>query len=146
MNNETMNDGFVDAGVNLEFRYAAGKAASRFLAALRDEGRIYGARCPQCQRVLVPARSFCPRCGVDTAVWLEVGPTGILIAAAPPFGLIRLDGADTNLVHRLGGAESGAWQPGIQVEAVFATGRTGSINDIAYFRSVTNEEIGRLRE
>ncbi|MFQ5401110.1 MAG: Zn-ribbon domain-containing OB-fold protein [Anaerolineae bacterium] len=128
-----MSDDFIAAGVNLEFRYAAGETASRFLAALRDERKIYGTRCPQCQRVLVPARGFCPRCGVDTAVWLQVGPTGTLVAAAPPFGLIRLDGADTNLVHRLDGAPLDAWQVGMRVEAVFATGRTGSINDIAHF-------------
>lgn len=140
MDDEQVSDDFITAGVNLEFRYAAGETASRFLVALRDEGRIYGARCPRCQRVLVPARSFCPRCGVDTAVWLEVGPAGTLIAAAPPFGLIRLDGADTNLVHRL---SPGPWRAGRRVEAVFAGKRAGSINDIACFGPVTKEPPGR---
>lgn len=136
MNNEQVNDDFISAGVNLEFRYAAGETASRFLAALRDEQRIYGTRCPQCRRVLVPARSFCPRCSEDMAVWLEVGPAGILIACAPPFGLIRLDGADNNLVHRLGGTSPDAWQTGMRVAAVFAAERAGSINDITHFRPV----------
>lgn len=135
MDNEKMSDDFIEAGVNLEFRYAVGETASRFLTALRDERKIYGTRCPQCQRVLVPARSYCPRCCVETAVWLEVGSTGTLIAFAPPFALIRLDGADNNLVHRLGGTSPNTWQTGMKVEAVFAAERTGSINDIVHFRA-----------
>ncbi|MCP4358943.1 MAG: hypothetical protein GY796_13065 [Chloroflexi bacterium] len=131
-----MSDDFIVAGVNLEFCYAAGETASRFLTALRDEQKIYGTRCPQCQRVLVPARSYCPRCCVETAVWLQVGPTGILIACAPPFALIRLDGADTNLVHRLEEKSSNSWQTGMRLKAVFTAERTGSINDIVHFRPV----------
>ncbi len=128
----------IEEGVSLTFRYAAGKTASRFLAALRDERRIYGTRCPQCRRVLVPARSFCPRCGVDTDEWVEVGPGGTLTAFTvrdgQVFGLIRLDEADTDLVHRLGKAEPDAWRVGMRVEAVFAQARKGHILDIAYFR------------
>ncbi len=130
--------GFVVAGVNLAFSYAAGEAASRFLAALRDEQRIYGARCPHCRRVLAPARGFCPRCGVDTEEWIEVGPGGTLTAFAAQDGqvyaLIRLDGADTNLVHVLGGVELDVWRVGMRVEPVFAEERTGAICDIAYFQ------------
>ncbi|MBI4672090.1 MAG: hypothetical protein HY741_10550 [Chloroflexi bacterium] len=116
---------FITAGVNLSFNYAAGEAASRFLIALRDEKKILGTRCPSCQRVLVPARSFCPRCFADTHDWVEVGPAGIVSAFAsqppspslPPsertptgegrtFALIRLDGADTALVHFIGEADT----------------------------------------
>lgn len=128
----------IEEGVSLTFRYAAGKAASRFLAALRDEGRIYGARCPQCRRVLVPARGFCPRCSEDTDEWVEVGPGGTLTAFTVRdgrgFGLVRLDGADIDLVHWLGEAEPDAWEVGMRVEAVFAHERKGHILDIAYFR------------
>jgi hypothetical protein len=136
----------VRAGVSLTFRYAAGKAASRFLAALRDEKRIYGTRCPECRQVLVPARSFCPRCGVDTDEWVEVGPGGTLTAfivrGEQVFGLIRLDGADTDLVHRLEGADPGAWRVGMQVEAVFAQQRRGHILDIAYFKPAERPYYG----
>jgi len=150
----------VEEGVSLSFRYAAGKVASRFLVALRDEKRIYGTRCPECRRVLVPARSFCSRCGVDTDEWVEVSPEGTLTAFTTTrnpqseiqnpkseirnpqseiqnpriYGLIRLDGADTDLVHRLGEAEPDVWRVGMRVEAVFAQERKGHILDIAYFR------------
>ncbi len=136
---------FITAEVNLTFSYAAGEAASRFLVALRDEKKIYGTRCPGCRRVLVPARSFCPRCFVDTSEWIEVGPAGTLVALAPasrlqgaptalPLGLIRLDGADTALVHFIGEADFDALRIGQRVTAVFAETRGGSILDIAYFQ------------
>ncbi len=145
---------FITAGVNLSFNYAAGEAASRFLIALRDEKKIWGTRCPSCQRVLVPARSFCPRCFVDTTEWIEVGLAGTLTAFAPlsplppgeelgpalsevegvrvSLALIRLDGADTALTHFIG--ETDAPQIGLRVVAVFAESRNGSILDIAYFK------------
>ena len=135
---------FITAGVNLSFNYAAGEAASRFLIALRDEKKILGTRCPSCRRVLVPARSFCPRCFVDTGEWVEVGPAGTVSAFAPVFhslsaesrivslALIRLDGADTALVHFIG--EADAPQIGLRVVAVFAESRSGHILDIAYFK------------
>ncbi len=126
----------VSVGVNLQFSYAAGEAASRFLVALRDQKKIYGTRCPECRRVLVPARSFCPRCFVATREWIEVGPAGTLIAVAPaqplPIVLIQLDGADTALAHRIG--ETSAPCVGLRVTAVFAETRAGSILDIAYFK------------
>lgn len=139
-------DGTITAGVNLQFKYAAGGAASRFLVALRDERRIYGTRCPACRRVLVPARSFCPRCGHETTEWREVGPAGTLVAfaadplpahpSAPslPLALIRLDGADTALVHRIGEADLDALFVGQRVTAVFAEARSGHIHAIAYFK------------
>lgn len=159
---------FVTAGVNLTFSYAAGEAASRFLVALRDERVIYGTRCPECRRVLVPARSFCPRCFVDTAEWLAVGPQGVVTAVAPrtppsalsspdrghplaassafslqpsAFALIRLDGADTALVHRVGETARLAPRVGLRVVAVFAEDRTGSILDIDHFAPISPPAI-----
>lgn len=153
MNNDTtpalasgasVNNGFISAGVNLAFSYAAGEAASRFLIALRDEKKIYGTRCAACGRVLIPARSFCPRCFVNTTEWIEVGPAGTLVAFAPasrlrgaptalPIGLMRLDRADTSFVHFIGEADFDALRIGQRVAAVFAETRSGCILDIAYF-------------
>ena len=148
--NYQLPNGFIAAGVSLEFSYAAGETASRFLVALRDEQKIFGTRCPACARVLVPARSFCPRCSVETTDWVEVGPAGALVAFAlieraashhprpAPFayGLIRLDGADVNFVHLIGGAPLDSLAVGMRVAPVFATARVGSILDIAYFKPV----------
>jgi len=158
INDETNNgDGFVSARMNLTFNYAAGAAASRFLVALRDEKKIYGTRCPSCKRLLVPARSFCPRCFVDTTDWIEVGPLGTLVAFAldrsqqclagagkgesdrgvrPCLGLIRFDGADTSLIHHIGEFDVDTLRVGLSVAPVFIKERNGSILDIAYFKPV----------
>jgi len=158
INDKTNNGGsFVSARMNLTFNYAAGEAASRFLVALRDENKIYGTRCPSCSRLLVPARSFCPRCFVDTTDWIEVGPAGTLVAftldrslqchagagkeESDPgvrncLGLIRFDGADTSLVHHIGEFDVDTLRIGMLVAPVFIKERNGSILDIAYFKPV----------
>ena len=60
-----------------DYTYYAGDAASRFFAELARR-RIMGTRCPECQRVLVPARGFCDACFVETTDWVEVSQHGTL--------------------------------------------------------------------
>lgn len=137
----------VEAAVSLTFSYAAGRAGSRFLEALRNDGTILGTRCPDCSRVLVPARSLCGRCGTRTEEAVEVGPEGEIVAAIEAgkathrpaefpgaFCLVRLDGADTYIAHWLLGDEKVT--AGTRVRAVQADDRHGSILDIAGFRPV----------
>ncbi len=126
-----------ESAIRIPFRYAAGAAGSRFLAALRDQQRILGARCAACARVLVPLRAFCPVCGSETLDTVEVGPGGTLQtwttrADGTVFAVILLDGASSGLVHRLldGGEEACC---GLRVRARFATERRGGILDIAGF-------------
>lgn len=139
---------FVPIEVRLTLSYAAGETASTFFTTLRDHCRIMGTKCPQCGRVLVPARQFCPKCFMATTDWVEVGPRGNLIShtvvyhhgphqpRTVPFayGIIRLDRADTNFVHLLGECEIDTIHNGMRLEAVFANNRGAGILDIAYFR------------
>ncbi len=127
----------LEGSIRLPFTYAAGAVGSRFLVALRDAQAILGGRCPECETVSAPARSICPECGTDIDDLVEVGPGGRLEAwtaapGKPTFGLIRLDGAGTALVHRLLDDEI-AWEWGARVIARFADEQTGSINDIEGF-------------
>ena len=123
--------------IQIPFRYAAGTAGSRFLAALRDRSQILGSRCAACACVLAPLRAFCPRCGGD---WLEdvaIGPEGTVLAwteraNSGTFALIRLDGADTPLLHRLLAPVT----QGARVRARFAAERRGSILDLVGFEPV----------
>lgn len=122
--------------IQIPFRYASGGAGSRFLSAL-GEGRILGARCPACARVLCPAPPFCPRCGQATSGLVEVGPRGRVVSFTElpgrgAYGLVQLDGADTPLLHRLLGSES-RFAVGARVRARFAAQRTGSILDVEGF-------------
>lgn len=100
------------------YTYFAGDAASRFFAELRENQRVMGTRCPRCNRVLVPARSFCDACFERTTEWVPVANEGTLetftiITAAfpglpePPVVLayVTLDGADTALVNVVTGVD-----------------------------------------
>ena len=108
----------VEGAWNFQYRYFAGETASRFFAELRDHGRIVGRRCPRCQRVLVPARSYCDRCFVTTTDWVPVGMEGtvetftVLTAAfpglpEPPLAIayVTLDGAGTALLNFVEGLD-----------------------------------------
>lgn len=138
----------VPGTITIPFSYSAGRAASRFFVELRDHRRIMGTRCPACRRVLVPARSFCAKCFIETGEWLEVGPEGALVTwttvhlplphlPAPPctLGLIRLDGADTNFLHLIGGDER-ALRVGVRLRPVWRETRSGGLLDLAHFAPV----------
>ena len=139
--------------VSLPFSYSAGRTASRFFIELRDHQRIMGKRCPKCGRVIVPAQLFCKPCFVETTEWVEVGPLGTLVTftivyrkephhpTETPFayGIIKLDGADTSMVHLLGDADLDHIHNGMRMRPVFSEKRQGCILDIAYFKP--EEEI-----
>ena len=140
---------------NFEYAYAAGRYASRFMTALRDDALLHGTRCVECDIVLVPPRPVCGLCGGRTDDWVEVGPTGTItgftvveipfidpmtgIERPVPYGFafIRLDGADTNIYHFLEENRHDRLAIGMSVEAVFKPRqeRTGTMADIIYFRT-----------
>jgi len=133
-------------------RYTAGVAGEKFLRALKDAGKIFGARCPQCGYVYAPARIYCERdmAHLDDATWVEVGPTGELVSfsavhlnldgerlATPQWvGLVRLAGASGVLLHYLGETPANGWRVGMNVRALLKPPgeRVGAIHDIAYFK------------
>ena len=123
--------------INIPFKYAAGQAGSAVLLALRDEGRILAARCTACDRVSAPARAFCPACGSGHVENVEVGPGGELLAwterpGKGMFGLVKLDGAASAMLHRLLCSPAEALI-GSRFEARFAPQRRGHILDIEGF-------------
>ena len=133
--------------LQVPFCYSAGEVTGRFLAGLRDELTIYGIRCPDCGKVYVPPRSVCGSCFTSTTDWIPLSGTGVVESfttvrypesvhpAEAPFliGVIRLDGADTALVHIIRGIREPEIQVGRPVKAVFADDRRGHILDIAHF-------------
>lgn len=143
---------------NLPFEHHAGITASRYLMELKENGQFVGSRCPHCKRILVPARNFCERCFVETEDWVPVKDTGTIDTFSincmkyvglpdPPYilGLIRLDGADTAILHFIGGIDLSNVEEaakkikiGARVEAVWKKkkDRTGAITDVEYFRLV----------
>lgn len=139
-----------ESQISVPYHWWAGETASRFFVSLRDKRQILGTKCGQCAKVYVPPRKTCPQCFNRDMSWVELPPTGELVthtvvhrqldalAKKTPviFGLIRLDGADTALLHMLGEVEPKEVIIGMRIQAVFANDRKGNILDIAYFRPV----------
>lgn len=131
-------------------RYTYGVAGERFFRALKDEGRILGSVCHECNFIYVPGRIFCERCLGELEEWLDVGTQGEVHTFTLLFSdydgspleqpklvaLIRM--GDGGLVHLLGEAEPEDVYIGMEVEAVFKPEeeRQGSIQDISYFKPV----------
>lgn len=128
----------VEGRIRIPYRWPSGRHGDRFLRALRDEGRLLGLRCPRTGRVLVPpppARSG--EASVAEADWVEVGPGGVVetftVRGGEVLALVRPDGADTALLHRLVDVAPVDVRVGLRVRAVLASERTGSILDLRGF-------------
>lgn len=135
--------------INLPYTWWVGEVGSRFLAALRDEKKILGSRCPSCGTVYVPPRRNCGRCFVDIEACLELSDEGIVTSytivrfshelqpANPPYAyaVIKLDESDVGLVHIIK-ENLESLGIGARVKAVFNQQRTGAILDIDSFRLV----------
>lgn len=133
----------------LEFPYSrsVGPVIGAFLTALR-EGRIVGVRGAQ-GRVVVPPAEYDPETGEDSGELVEVATSGVVTtwawSPAPrpgqpldrPFAwaLIRLDGADTALLHVVDAGGPAGLRTGDRVTARFRpeAERIGALADIECF-------------
>jgi len=137
--------------IKVPYTWAAGEVASKFLIGLRDERKIYGIRCPNCRTVFVPPKKLCHRCFVPMEEWVQVSDEGVLhtftvvhysepaihpMKAPFAYGIIKLAGADTAMVHLIGEADLSQLQEGMKVKAVFKEKREGNYLDIKYFKPV----------
>ena len=132
--------------LSVSFRYTPGVGNLAFFEALRDRGVFLGSRCDDCGVTSVPARVFCERCLAELEPSVECGPEGELVSwtivrvdvdddpldRPVTYGLVRLDGADTILLHRLIEVD-GEPAIGMRVRAVFEDRRDGSILDLEGF-------------
>ena len=117
----------VEGRIRIPYRWPVGRVAGRYLETLRREKRFEGLRCPACNRVAAPPRPRCPTCNATPGHPVTVGPAGkVTTWTRRPQGLlalVRLDGADTAILHRLIDVE----QPrsGMRVTAVLEDGLVG---------------------
>lgn len=133
----------------LEYPYSrsVGPVIGAFLTGLRD-GRILGVTSPD-GRVVVPPTEYDPTTGEATGDLVEVGPEGTVeswawvVSPLPqhpldhPFAwvLVKLDGADTAVLHVLDAPGPDAVSTGMRVRPHFVEEdeRVGRIQDIAAF-------------
>jgi len=135
------------APLEIEFDYtrSLGPVLSQFMAALAER-RILGARGAD-GRVHAPPFEYDPVSAEPPGDLVPVGPEGTVVSwswmpeplagqpLAEPFAwaLIRLDGADTAMVHAVDAGSAAAMRTGLRVRPRWAERPAGSIRDIVCF-------------
>jgi uncharacterized protein len=135
------------APLDIEFDYtrSLGPVLTQFMTGLAGR-RILGARGAD-GRVHAPPFEYDPVSAEPARDLIEVGPEGTVVSwswmpeplagqpLAEPFAwaLIRLDGADTAMLHAVDAGSPAAMRTGLRVRARWSATRTGSIRDIACF-------------
>ncbi|GHC53000.1 Zn-ribbon domain-containing OB-fold protein [Streptomyces flavofungini] len=131
--------------VEFPFTRSVGPVQSAFLTGLRER-TLLGVRAAD-GTVLVPPVEYDPATAAELRDLVEVAPTGTVTTWAwnpgprrgqpldTPFAwvLVRLDGADTALLHALDAPDPDAVRTGLRVRVRWAAERTGAITDIACF-------------
>jgi uncharacterized protein len=130
----------------LEYTYkrSVGPVIGRFLEALRD-GRIEGVR-TKSGRVIVPPVEYdengeateeavaLPNSGVVTTwAWVESPRPNHPLQEPFAFALIKIDGADTAMLHAVDAGAISHMKTGIRVTARFRAERKGEIRDLECF-------------
>ena len=142
------------------YRRATGAILGRFFSVIRDHGRLLGVK-TAAGDVLCPPVDVDPDSLADLSPddLVEVGPAGCVTSwtwleeprpgnpLERPFAwaLIRLDGADSALLHAVDAGSESAMRTGMRVVPRFRDERNGDIRDIACFepcRSVEPEGEG----
>lgn len=133
---------------HLEYAYrrSVGPVLGRFFGALRER-RIEGIRTAR-GRVLVPPSEYDPETGeANGEDFVAVGPAGVVTTwtwVAKPrakqplqhpfaYALIRLDGADTALLHAVDAGSESRMRTGLRVRPRWRAETKGEIADIACF-------------
>ncbi|WP_406858992.1 OB-fold domain-containing protein [Streptomyces sp. HUAS MG47] len=138
--------------VEFPFTRSLGPVQAAFLTGLRERA-VLGVRTEGGQ-VLVPPVEYDPVTAAELRELVEVEPTGTVTTWAwnpeprpgQPLGtsfawvLVRLDGADTALLHALDAPGPDAVHTGMRVRIRWAAERTGAITDIACFEPHEGEQ------
>lgn len=140
--------------VEFPFTRSLGPVQSAFLTGLRER-TVLGVRTGD-GKVLVPPVEYDPVTAEEIRDLVEVAATGTVTTWAwnpqprrdqplrTPFAwvLVRLDGADTALLHVLDAPGPEAVRTGMRVRVRWAGARTGAITDIACFEPCEGEADG----
>ncbi|MER7172769.1 Zn-ribbon domain-containing OB-fold protein [Streptomyces mesophilus] len=138
--------------VEFPFTRSLGPVQSAFLTGLRER-TVLGVKTSD-DKILVPPVEYDPVTADELRDLVEVGATGTVTTWAwnpehrrgqplgKPFAwiLVKLDGADTALLHALDVDGPDAVHTGMRVRIRWAEERTGAITDIACFEPYEGEE------
>ncbi len=152
MSRQTQADGVLSAPHVLEYPYrrSVGPVLSRFFTALRDR-KLVGVE-TKTGRVLCPPAEADPDTGASVSDrFVEVGPGGVIeswtfvtkprekqpLSRPFAYALIRLDGADTALLHAVD-ADPARLRTGTRVRPRWRAETVGEIGDIECFELETS--------
>ncbi|MBG0565068.1 Zn-ribbon domain-containing OB-fold protein [Actinoplanes aureus] len=123
--------------IAFDYTRSLGPVLGRFMAGLRDR-RVLGSRTAD-GRVHVPPVEYDPVTCEPVTDLVEVSPTGTVLSwtwtegQSSGWALVRLDGADTALLHTVGAGAREHLRTGLRVRIRWAGDRTGHIRDIECF-------------
>jgi uncharacterized protein len=129
--------------MKITYRYSYGQQ-SPFFRALRDYGKLLGARCDACSFTYCPPRKNCSKCYGDTR-WVELPGTGSvetfttiykgpLVKDVPKLicAYIRLDGSDFVMMANVEMEDATKAEVGMKVQVVMKPERFGRITDFHF--------------
>jgi len=130
--------------VAFDYTRSVGPVLGRFLTGLRD-GQLTGARLSD-GTVAFPPPEFDPHSHTVVSDFVDLPETGTVtswtwvsepVAGQPfdrpfAFALIRIDGADTSVLHAVDVSSPAEISTGMRVRARWAAERTGSVTDLVF--------------
>ena len=142
--------------ISFDYTRSLGPVLSQFMTGLTQR-TILGSRSSD-GRVHVPPAEYDPVTFLPPADLVPVGPAGAVLTwswqSEPgdgqpldrPFAwaLIKLDGADTGMLHAVDAGSPGRMSTGMRVEPRWAASPAGHISDIECFEPVPDEATGRV--
>jgi uncharacterized OB-fold protein len=131
--------------VEYAYRRSVGAVLGRFFTGLRER-KLIGSR-TRAGRVLVPPCEYDPETGESVTEFVDVGPGGVVTSwawvhkpsakhpLAHPFAwaLVRLDGADTGMLHAVDAGSESRMRTGMRVKPRWRKETAGEIRDIECF-------------
>ena len=150
MSNHVISDSIVP--MTFIYNYRVGEYLDRYLDGLKEK-KIWGVKCPSCERVVVPPRMMCGKCNVKMKRWVRVKPTGVLRNFTIAYvdvemgevrdretpcviGQIKLEGADSLLTAKVEGVAPENVRTGLKVKAVWKAEPEGNLQDLDHFEPV----------
>ena len=140
-----------EGDMEAQYLYTTGIAGDIFFKGIKN-GKIMGVKCKKCNRICVPPRIYCEVCFERLDEYVEVSSKGTIhtytianvdidnkkLKKPIIWAMIKLDGVDGGMVHRVSGIAPEEVKIGLKVEAKFINKkeRKGSILDIEYFKPV----------
>jgi uncharacterized OB-fold protein len=148
------------------FAWDTGIAIGTYLAGLKS-GKMLGALCTNCNKIVIPPRTVCEWCFRPMDEYLELPDTGTVNTFSLCYvtwdvkrikepeipAVIHIDGTSSlksgpimgGIMHMLGEVDPEKIEIGMRVQAVWKApeDREGSITDILYFKPISDESESR---